>query len=260
MQVLTGGARSFAVAAIAAALLFAPLPASLGLSGAALAQESALQDNALRSALMRNQVIAESALYETTDGERVFVLDRTDEPPLLKFQDSFEVLALLRVPASRGDEILRTDTGDDLVRVTALGSVTLYPREHPTGVPATRLGPADPLPSLGDTSPNIVEAFRVLNAQAGEAEVDAPVAPASASAANALLADAVRLTAEGLRASAEGEGKTKLAELRRIEFVFGAGPDAWVADGVLSVQINPDGGYAGRPSSLKVADALLGGG
>jgi hypothetical protein len=219
------------------------------------------QETTLREALLRNQAAAEAALYETTDGDRVFVLDRTGDPPLLKFQDSFEVLALDRVPAARGDEILRTDTGDDLVRVTALGGVTLYPRERPTGVPATRLGPSAPLPPLDETRPNMVEAFRSLTANAREAEVDAPVSPASASAANALLADAVRLTAEGLRVSAAAaQGGEKLAGLRRIEFVYGAGADARMTDGVLSVQINTEGGYAGRPSSLKVADAVLGGG
>lgn len=251
MQSFTsGGWRALATAA-------ATLLTLIGLSQAAGAQE----ENALRSALLRNQAALEAALYETVDGERIFVLDRTGDPPLLKFQDSFEVLALDRVPASRGDEILRTDTGDDLVRVTSLGAVTIYPREHPTGVPATRLGPADPLPSIIDVSPDMVEAFRDLSASAGDAAVDAPVAPASASAANALLADAVRLTAAGLRASAADDaGKIKLAELQRIVFVFGAGADAQLADGVLSVHIDPDGGYAGRPSSLKVADALLGGG
>ncbi len=220
------------------------------------------QDTALKEALLRNQAAVEAALYETTDGLRVFVLDRTREPPLLQFRGSVEVFALTRVPASRGDELLRTDTGENLVRVTALGGVTLYPPEHPTGLPATRLGPTDPLPPLAATAPDMIEAFRTLNAQAGEAEVDAPVSPASATAANALLADAVRLTAEGLRASAETPGgDAKLGALRRIQFLYGADADARVDDdGVLMVQINQEAGYAGRPSSLKIADAVLDGG
>jgi hypothetical protein len=249
-----GGGR--AVAAVVAAFVSA-LSASTLWAATAVGQDT----TTLKDALLRNQAELEAALYETTDGARVFVLDRTREPPLLKFQDSFEVLALSRVPASRGDEILRTDTGEDLVRVTALGAVTLYPRERPTGMPATRLGPAEPLPTLAATNPSMVDAFRALNAHAGEAEVDAPVAPANAGSANALLADAVRLTAEGLRASAAApDGEGKLARLTRIEFVYGAGANARVAEGVLSVQLDESLGYAGRPSSMKVTDAVLGGG
>ena len=248
----SGGVR-----AVAAVVATAALASALWAAVTAYGQDS----TTLKDALLRNQAELEAALYETTDGARVFVLDRTREPPLLKFQDNFEVLALSRVPASRGDEILRTDTGEDLVRVTALGAVTIYPRERPTGMPATRLGPADPLPTLAATNPNMVEAFRSLNSHAGEAEVDAPVAPASAGAANALLADAVRLTAEGLRASAQApDGEDKLARLTRIEFVYGAGADARMREGVLSVQLDQSLDYAGRPSSMKVADAVLGGG
>jgi hypothetical protein len=249
-----GGRAVVAIAATAAAAL------ALWAAVAAFGQESTANAT-LKDALLRNQATLEAALYETTDGARVFVLDRTREPPLLKFQDSFEVLALSRVPASRGDEILRTDTSEDLVRVTALGAVTIYLRERPTGMPATRLGPAEPLPTLEVASPNMVEAFRALNAHAGEAEVDAPVAPASASAANALLADAVRLTAEGLRASAAApDGENRIARLTRIEFVFGAGADVRLSEGVLLVQLDQSLGYAGRPSSMRVADVVLDGG
>jgi hypothetical protein len=250
-----GGLRTRAatIVALAAAAVFAVLSAS----AAARAED---HDPALRAALLRSQVVAESALYETTEDGRVFVLDRTHEPPLLEFRDSFEVFALQRVPAARGDEILRTDTGDNLVRITTSGAVTLYPREHPTGLPAARLGPAKPLPALGATAVDIGAALQALAAQAGEAKVDAP--PSSAAAADALLADAVRLTAEGLRASSAAgpSGAAKLGQLTRIEFRFGDDADASIDHGVLRVQINQDAGYAGRPSSLRIRETVLGGG
>jgi hypothetical protein len=237
------------------------VPAALaaGVTGVLLTAPALGQEETLRQALLRNQAGPEAALYETVDGEHVFVLDRTGDPPLLKFESSFEVYALDQVPASRGDELLRTDTGEDLVRVTMQGAVTLYPTEKPTGLPATRLGPADPLPALADTRPDIVEAFRLLTIRSGGVEVDAPVATAAAPEANAIVADAVRLTAEGLRASAESDAAGK-AEVVRIAFVFGAGADARVEDGALVIQLDPERGYAGRPSSLKVAEALADGG
>lgn len=210
----------------------------------------------LREALLRNQAGREAALYETVDGEHAFVLDRTGEPPLLQYQDSFEVFALTSVPASRGDELLKTDTGEDLLRVTTLGAVTLYPSEKPTGLPATRLGPADAFPALEDTRPNVVDSFRLLTLSAGDVKVETPVAPASAAATNALFADAARVTAEGLRASAAAGERD--VEVATIIFVFGAGADARLEDGTLVVQLDPEQGYAGRPSSLKIAAALRG--
>lgn len=246
-----GGARRPRIgvfAVFAAAIVVVPTSAL-----PAVAQDPAIAQDSFRAALLRNQAGPEAALYETVDGEHVFVLDRTGEPPLLKFQDSFEVFALDRVPAARGDEILRTDTGEDLVRVTTLGAITLYPVEKPTGLPATRLGPAEPLPALVDTRPNMADAIRVLTASAGGVEVDVPVSPAAEVAPNAVVADAARLTAEGLRAAA---GAAEKATVTRIAFVFGADADATVADGALTIQIDPARGYAGRPSSLKIADAI----
>lgn len=250
-----GGARAAWVAVIAGLLSLA------GAMGAALTASGEEPTPTLKDALLRNQVQAEAALYETVDSARVFVLDRTRQPPLLQFRDSFEVIALTRVPAARGDELLRTDTGEDLVRVTALGAVTLYPREHPTGIPASRLGPAEPLPSLAASRPDIGRAYQELARRAGQAEVDAPVAAASATPVSALLADALRLTAEGLRASAEApDGADKIARLTRIQFVYGPNVDARVDGDVLRVELNAERGYAGRPSSFRVADAILGGG
>jgi hypothetical protein len=245
-------------AARALALAFAAVCWAALCAVAASAQDTlrSSQDS-LRSALLRNQVSHEAALYETVDGVHAFVLDRTGDPPLLRFERSFEVFALTSVPAARGDELLRTDTGRDLVRVTTLGSVTLYPVEKPTGMPAAKVRSVDPLPMLADMRLNVVDAFRSLRVSAGRAEVDAPVSQASEVAANALLADAARLTAAGLGAAADGAGE--MLAFRRIAFVFGAGADARLEDGVLVVQLDLERGYAGRPSSLKVAEAVTGG-
>lgn len=245
----TGGGGAWRLVSGVSAAIAAAL-AAVVLHPAAFAQEETL-----RQALLRNQAGPEAALYETIDGGHVFVLDRTGEPPLLQFQSAFEVFALDRVPASRGDEILRTDTGVDLVRITTRGAVTLYPNDKPTGLPATRLGPADPLPSLVDSRPDIVEAFRQLSIRSGGLDVEAPVANASEPESNALVADAARLTAEGLRAAAEADSAADSA-LARILFIFGARAGAYVEDGALVIQLDPERGYAGRPSSLLIAEAI----
>jgi len=243
-----GGVRAVITAALAGALITAF--SAFGV------------EPTLRGALLRNQVAQEAALYETADGGRVFVLDRTREPPLLQYRGSYEVIALLRVPAARGDMILRDDTGEDLVRVTALGGVTLYPREHRTGLPASRIGPVDPLPMLSEQSRDFTSAIAALKSGVGGAmDVETPVAAAAAGQMSVLLADAARVTAEALSAAAtDPGGHAKVALVQRIVFIYGAGASARLSDGVLIVELSPSSGYAGRPSSMMVTDALRNGG
>lgn len=216
----------------------------------------------LRGALLRNQVVQEAALYETADGRRIFVLDRTREPPLLQFRGSYEVIALLRVPAARGDMILRDDTGEDLVRITALGGVTLYPREHRTGLPASRIGPVAPLPALGEQSRDFTAAIATLKTGVGGGmDVETPVAAAAAGQMSSLLADAARVTAEALSAAATDPGaQAKVALVERIVFIYGASASAQLSGGVLLIELSPSSGYAGRPSSMMVTNALRNGG
>jgi len=218
----------------------------------------------LRGALLRNQVVQEAALYETADGRRIFVLDRTREPPLLQFRGSYEVIALLRIPAARGDMILRDDTGEDLVRITALGGVTLYPREHRTGLPASRIGPVDPLPALGEQSRDFTSAIATLKTGAGaggDMDVETPVTAAAAGQMSSLLADAARVTAEALSAAAtDPSAQAKVALVERIVFIYGASANAQLNGGVLLIELSPSSGYAGRPSSMMVTNALRNGG
>ena len=261
------------VAAAGLAAMFAMAPgAALGAQAQEVqAQEAqAPEERSLKDAFARNQVAAETALYETADGGYVFVLDRTREPPLLQFRNSFEVFVMSRVPASRGDEILRTDAGDDLLRITPLGAVTLYPREHPMGLPAARLGSAAPLPeALPDV--DLLAALEHLRTAADGADIDAPRAASQAATLAAfgataepdpargdLLADAARVTAEALREIKESQnGSARVASLTRVQFVYGENPDAQFAGGVLTVQVVSGAGYAGRPSSLRIEDSLL---
>lgn len=248
----TGGVR-----AAIAALLAGWAAAVLAWSGACAAEPT------VRDALLRNQIVHEAALYETEEGGRVFVLDRTREPPLMQYRGSEEVFALSRVPAARGDEILRADTGEDLVRITALGGVTLYPRDHRTGLPAARIGPADPLPLLDAQSLDMGAALaRLKNAIGGGTQIETPALAASAGGSSStLIADAARVTAAALaRAASDPAIQAKLGDVRQVLFVYGAGPGARFEGGVLLVEIDPSGGYAGRPSSMRVADALRDGG
>ena len=88
------------------------------------------------------------ARYVSQEGD-VFVLDRSQNRPLLKFQDSPEVWALKPQPAPRGDIIYKNDLGEPVLRATRLGGLTLFTEDRPGGTAAALAGggPALRLPA-----------------------------------------------------------------------------------------------------------------
>ena len=75
-----------------------------------------------------------SARYVAGTGQG-FTLDVTGARPLLRFDRSTEIWVLRPTPAPRGDIIYRNDNGDQVLRVTPDGGVTLYTTAAPQGRP-----------------------------------------------------------------------------------------------------------------------------
>src|SRR5690606_35936740 len=92
----------------------------------------------------RSQVAPPVARYVSEDGD-VFILDRTQSRPLLKFENSPEVWALSPQPAPRGDVIYKNDLGTPVIRATRLGGVTIFTDQRPAGSAAALAGGGDPL-------------------------------------------------------------------------------------------------------------------
>lgn len=194
------------------------------------------------------------ARYVSDQGES-FVLDRSSSTPLLRFEDSQEVLVLTPSPASRGDIIYRDDLGQPVLRITRLGGLILFEPGRPGGAPVAFAGQA-PVIRLPTMSPGAllqhlaVASSRVSHVARHLIVFDAQeVTPGS----EAVFADAATVAAEALgRLSRRREGPSFLARLERVLFQPGARGAVAFGRGVLSITVNPAQGLAGRPSSARI--------
>jgi hypothetical protein len=196
------------------------------------------------------------ARYVSEDG-RVFTLDRTQPTPVLKFEDSPEVWALLPNPAPRGDVIYKDDLGEPVLRITRLGGFTLFSQERPNGEAASLAGDGSPL-RLAPLGPQAVferlaqASLRASRAARRPMLFEAEATPAS----SALIADAALVTSVAIVQLAQrSDGRSMLSRFSRVRFEEGRKPAVSLADGILRVVVTPAQGLAGRPSSKRIMKA-----
>ncbi|ODT87621.1 DUF4908 domain-containing protein [Phenylobacterium sp. SCN 70-31] len=252
---MTGGPKASRRVICAALAGAAALSATLFPGAAALAGPA----DKLRDSLSRGRSAEISAppiaRFVAQDG-RVFVLDRTQPAPMLKFEDSPEVWVLSPSPAPRGDVIYKNDLGEPMLRATRLGGVTLFSRQRPAGEPVSLAGGGVPL-RLGGLSPQALsERMLQASVRSGRAArrqvvFEAEATPASA----ALIADAAMVVSLAFVRLA-GRDRDALGQVDSVRFSEGRRPSASLADGVLTIVVSPGHGLAGRPSSDRVAKAI----
>ncbi|HEX7884456.1 MAG TPA: DUF4908 domain-containing protein [Phenylobacterium sp.] len=217
----------------------------------------------LREGLFKNRGIEASsppiARYVSEEG-RVFILDRTQAVPMLKFDDSPEVWALAPNPAPRGDTIYKNDLGEPVLRVTRLGGFTLFTDARPSGEAVSLAGGGIPLrlPSLGPQA--VFERLAQASLRASRAArrpmlFEAEATPAS----SALIADAALVTSVAIvRLSQRKDGRLLLSQFNRVRFQEGRKAQALLKNGVLSIIVAPAEGLAGRPSSDRIIKVARG--
>jgi len=193
--------------------------------------------------------------YSTPDGGVRFVFDRTGaRAALLRFEGDDEVHVLLPEMAARGDEIYRSEDGAIALRVTSQGGVIVYTRANRTGAPVSELASAPPITPQAVAAAQLQERVRLLQIRAARA-VGAPVqfaVPAQMSAPVAgLVVDAAERVAEGLTAA-------PITNVRRVIITLGRQPAAALRGDTLLVQVAPEMGYAGRPSSNAIRNVVTG--
>jgi len=196
------------------------------------------------------------ARYVSEDGQS-FVLDRSQRPPLIKFDNSPEVWALASKQAPRGDVIYKTDLGKSILRATRLGGVTLFTDAQPSGFAVSVGGPAAPL-RLTPMGPQAM-AERVLQASARASraarrliQFEAEASPESA----ALIADTAIVTAEAVvRMSRRRDGAPMLAKFSKVTVVDGKKTGVIVRQRALVITVVTADGFAGRPSSDRIIAA-----
>jgi hypothetical protein len=214
-------------------------------------------DNPLRTRRNRRSEVPEVAEFHRQDGRRGFILDRTNEIWLLKPLDADEVLALTPQRAPSGGTSFETDWGDEIIRVSSIGAVTYYPEDQPNGVIAELWEPARPI----TVPPADVEALRERSARAAReiaAIMGRPVQVEYGAAPRdglGLMVDAIALAVAGIE-QALSAGAT-LDFLHRVKIA----PSDWVgltiADDLFTLRVDPLAGFAGRPSSTRIARYLV---
>lgn len=217
----------------------------------------------LREGLFKNRGAEASgpqiARYVSEEG-RVFILDRTQPVPMLKFDDSPEVWVLAPSPAPRGDTIYKNDLGAPMLRITRLGGFTLFTAERPSGEAVSLAGGGVPL-RLPPMSPQAVfdrlaqASLRASRAARRPMLFEAEATPAS----SALIADAAVVTSVAIiRLSQRKDGRALLSQINRVQFAEGAKSQAALKNGILSIVVAPSRGLAGRPSSDRIIKVARG--
>lgn len=231
--------------------------------GAPVVAQERANAQAEQSRILRNQPRSAGALpppgrYVADTGE-AFTLDRSGGHSLLRFDRREETWVLRPSPAPRGDVIYRNDAGQQVLRVTPDGGITVYTARAPGGSPASYAGQGQNLspPLLGPVQMlNLMLRRSALVSQAvgRMVEINADTGVQSESLTVEAL---IHSTDAVVRISRSPGGRDALSELRRIVIVEGGSASVNYARGELRIVVAPSQGVAGRPSSARVIRAFL---
>jgi hypothetical protein len=232
------------VAAFAAALAVAVPGLALAQQQPAPAPVQGLYSNA-----------SNATRYSTPDGAVRFVLDRTGgRAALVRFEGDPEVHVLRPVMAAGGGEIYRTEDGAVMLRITPHGGITVFTRTLRTGAAASEEARVAPLTPEVIAFAEMQERFRRISLSARRS-VGQPVTftvPARMSApAAGVVVDAAERAAEGLAAA-------PMTNVRRVIISLGRVPAVELRGAELYIQVAPQLGYAGRPSSNTIRNVVSG--
>jgi len=201
------------------------------------------------------QTSAGATRYATPDGSVRFVFDRTgNRAALVRFEGDPEVHVLRPRMAANGSEIYRTEDGRVMLRVNSQGAITVYTRTLRTGAPAAEEERVAPLTPEAIAFAQMQQRFRQLQAQARRrvGQTVTFIVPAQLSAqAAGVVVDAAERAAEGLAAA-------PMTTVRRVSITIGPTPRAAVRGDQLFIQVAPQLGYAGRPSSNTIRNIVTG--
>lgn len=193
--------------------------------------------------------------YATPDGAVRFVFDRSGgRAALVRFEGDPEVHVLRPAMAAGGGEIYRTEDGDVMLRVTPHGGLIVYTRANRTGAAASEEARVAPLTPEAIAFAEMQERFRMLQQRArrsvGQTVTFTVPAQMSAPAAGVVV-DAAERAAEGLAAA-------PMTNVRRVVISIGNAPRVAVRGDQLFIQVAPQMGYAGRPSSNTIRNIAMG--
>jgi hypothetical protein len=239
--------------AISAAVLGAVV---LGFAGPAAAAPESLREGLFgpRPTEGRQYAAPPIARYISEEGDG-FTLDRTQPRPLLKFDNSMEVIVLQPQPAPRGDVIYKNDLGEPVLRATRLGGVTIFTDQRPEGSAAALAGVGIALRIIPLSAQALLERLGQASFRASRAARRLMVfeAPNIRSTSFTLVGDAAMVASEAVvRLSRRPDGNRVLSKFNTIRFTEGRKVGAEVSKGTLQITVAPAQGLAGRPSSERL--------
>jgi Domain of unknown function (DUF4908) len=206
-----------------------------------------------------NAAAPQAVSFSTDTSNLRFILDRSQPRfVLLRFDGDTEIWALTSHWGPRGDEFLRNDVGEVMVRITSLGGVTVYGPLGSNGGPASKTGKARtlsaPTRSEGTLQLTVERAlswFRRFGHRSIRVEAVGGLAPP-------LVYEALQRTAQGMSRAPRGflGQPQRRVKLIRVERALGRTSATWER-GTLTIGVVPGAGYAGRPSSAAVLAALV---
>lgn len=205
-----------------------------------------------------NAATPQAVAFSTDARNLRFTIDRSQPRiVLLRFDGDDEIWALTSHWGPRGDEFLRNDVGEVMVRITSLGGVTVYGPLGNNGGLASQVGRARAISpptrsesSLQATVERAISWFRRFGHRSIRVEAAGGLAPS-------LVYEALQRTAQGMSRAPRGffGQPQKRVKLVRVERVAGRPTVSWERN-VLTIGVVPGAGYAGRPSSSAVLMAL----
>ena len=247
-----GGVRLEIAALMALAVCLAAAPAAAQV-------RSNVQNE--QSRVIRDQSVTRTmpppGRYASEAGQ-TFMLDRDGSLTLLRFERATETWALRPTSAPRGDTIYRNDAGEQVLRVTPSGGITVYTTRNPGGSPVSLTGPAV---SLEPTSLGPVQMFNLMTRRSGlvsEALGRLIRINLDGQESEALCIEALIVTTDAVvRIARSPSARPFLDRLRSITVVEGSRASVTYSGGDLRVVVDPKRGIAGRPSSARVIRAVI---
>ncbi len=201
--------------------------------------------------------------FDVGKKNEAFILDQRRQGQLLfRYVRSREIFVLRQVPGPRGDVMLKNDLGAVMVRMSRVGGPVLFPERASHGIPAWRAGPATPLgprnvhledlrPALSNIADDLVTIL----------DHDVTISARGANENTAWLYLDTALNARSaikrIKRNPDRKGRT-LPALNEIRLVSSDHQELRLQDAVLEIHMVTDDGFAGRPSSLRLAGFLSG--
>ena len=214
------------------------------------------QSQALRNRGLPNRSLPPVGRYVSDSGE-AFTLDRSGQRPLLRFDRREETWVLRSSPAPRGDVIYRNDAGQQILRVSPGGGMTVYTSRTPGGSPVSFAGEGETLapPTLGPMQ--LWQLMTRRSAMLSQATGRLITINLDGQQSEALCVEALIVTTDAvIRLARSPSARSSLNRLRSIVITEGVRSNVTFSRGVLTVELDPGQGMAGRPSSARVIRAL----